>query len=182
MFLFFILFVLITIFSGLVYLAVQQNFRNNANDPQIQMAEDAANLLSQGIPPEQIVPRSTIDISESIAPYITIFDDSGNPLATSGLLDGNPPSLPDGVLDYVRQNGEDRVTWQPSQHVRSAIVVTRYTGSKSGFVLAGRSLRETEKRVSQLTGEVFIAWFTSLAFLVVVGIFNKIFRRRQKWQ
>jgi hypothetical protein len=39
---------LTTALCGLVYLAVQQALRQAANDPQIQMAEDAAYILSQG--------------------------------------------------------------------------------------------------------------------------------------
>ena len=34
-----------TLLCGLVYLATQQSIRQGANDPQIQMAEDAAAAL-----------------------------------------------------------------------------------------------------------------------------------------
>jgi hypothetical protein len=50
------------------------------------------------------------------------------------------------VLDYVRANGEDRITWQPEPGVRIAAVVTRFAGNDSGFVLAGRNMREAQKR------------------------------------
>ena len=36
------------ILCGLVNLAVQQNYRMSANDPQIQIAEDVADAVSQG--------------------------------------------------------------------------------------------------------------------------------------
>ena len=36
------------ILCGLVNLAVQQNYRMSANDPQIQAAEDVAAAISQG--------------------------------------------------------------------------------------------------------------------------------------
>jgi hypothetical protein len=36
----------VTMLSGLVYIAVQQNMRIGANDPQIQLAEDAARALA----------------------------------------------------------------------------------------------------------------------------------------
>ena len=35
-------------FCGLVYLAVQQDLRIGANDPQIQMAEDIASAITGG--------------------------------------------------------------------------------------------------------------------------------------
>jgi hypothetical protein len=40
--------VVITALSGLVYVAVQQALRQDANDPQIQMAQDAAETLARG--------------------------------------------------------------------------------------------------------------------------------------
>jgi hypothetical protein len=71
-----------------------------------------------------------------------VYDDQGEAVASSGALHGQIPSLPAGVLDYVRENSEDRVTWQPEAGVRIAAVIVRFEGVESGFVLAGRSLRE----------------------------------------
>jgi hypothetical protein len=45
-----------TLLCGLVYLAVQQSLRQGANDPQIQMAEDAAAALVAGSTPESVLP------------------------------------------------------------------------------------------------------------------------------
>ena len=59
-------------------------------------------------------------------------------------------------------NGEDRVTWQPQGNVRIALVVTKVTGVQSGFIAAGRSLREVEKREDQLTKEVLGAWLIAV--------------------
>ncbi len=42
------------------------------------------------------------------------------------------------------------MTWQPERRVRIATVVVRYEGRESGFVLAGRSLREVEERVRRI--------------------------------
>jgi hypothetical protein len=141
-----------------------------ANDPQIQMAEDAADHLAGGGTPESVLPASRIDIARSLAPFVVVYDRAGGPLATSGLLHGQVPVLPSGVLDYVRDNGEDRVTWQPENGVRIAAVVTSYGGPQPGFVLAGRSLREVEKRESQTESIVGILWLVTMAgsLLVVV--------------
>ena len=38
---------IITLLSGIIYIVVQQNYRMNANDPQFQMIEDAANALNK---------------------------------------------------------------------------------------------------------------------------------------
>lgn len=161
----------VTALCGLVYLAVQQELRQSANDPQIQLAEDAADALARGGTAEGVVPRSEIDVARSRAPFMIVYDDQGEAVASSGILHGQIPSLPAGVLDYVRENSEDRVTWQPEAGVRIAAVIVRFEGAESGFVLAGRSLREIEKRETQVKLEAGLALAATLAAtLVVVGL------------
>ncbi len=153
----------ITGLSGLVYLALQQSIRSSANDPQIQLAEDFAATLGTGIAPQSILPQGQLDISKSLAPYAIIYDEGGNPLGSSGILDGKIPQAPKGVLDYVKKYGENRITWQPKEGVRSAIVVKSFTSNGStGYVLIGRSLREVEKRADQIILQVGLAWIATL--------------------
>ena len=130
--------VIITGCSGLIYAVGQQDLRQSADDPQIQMAEDAAAKLAGGQQVQSIVPTEKVDIAKSLAPYIIVFDATGKPIASSAQLDGQTPTIPPGVFDYVRQHGEDRITWQPQPGVRSAVVVTQFQGPNSGFVVAGR--------------------------------------------
>jgi hypothetical protein len=156
----------VTIMSGLIYITAQQNLRQSANDPQIQMAEDAATALNAGADTLSLISLHTVDIAQSLAPYLLMFDDAGKPIAGSGLLHGQIPTLPAGVLDAARAE-EHRVTWQPETSVRSAIVIRHIDGMHPGYVVAGRSLRETENRESQLTWMVVMAWIVSL-FLVAL--------------
>jgi hypothetical protein len=160
---------------GLIYAAVQQDIRQGANDPQIQLAEDIATKLANGAQVQNVVPSEKVDISMSLAPYVIIFDANGNPVASSAQLDGQTPTIPAGVFDYVRQNGEDRITWQPQTGVRSAVVVTQYKGLNSGFVLAGRSLREVEKREDNLLEILLLGWVVMLfvAFVATASVFRK---------
>jgi hypothetical protein len=163
--------VVITLLSGLLYATMQQVLRKYANDPQIQMAEDAAAALANGKPIDSVVPNAQIDIATSIAPYIVVFDNSGKAIASSGLLHNQLPALPSGIFDYVRQNGEDRITWQPEPGVRSATVVTRFGGAQPGFVVAGRSLRESENRTDELGIIIAFGWLGTLfAALVAVSL------------
>jgi len=165
-----------TLIIGLSYVLVQQDLRISANDPQIQMAEDAASSLGAGQSIESIVPATKIDIATSLAPYLVVYDDAGKPLASSGLLHNQMPSLPSGVFDYVRAKGENRITWQPEQGVRSAVVIARVTGARQGFVMAGRSLREVEAREDNelklsmlggiLTLGALLVWIAVLEFLL----------------
>ena len=77
-------------------------------------------------------------------------------------------SVPQGVLDRARQTGEERVTWQPEPGVRMATVLVRASGTPTRFVLAGRSLRETESRISQLGRLLVVGWLAILVGLLIV--------------
>jgi hypothetical protein len=139
-----------TVLCLLVYASTQQVLRQSANDPQIQMAEDAAISLSNGAQISSVVPASNIDISKSLSPFMILYNNDGVAVISNGSLHGKIPSPPAGVFEHARMNGQNRLTWQPERGVRIASVIISYSGSYSGFVLAGRSLREIEVRESQM--------------------------------
>jgi hypothetical protein len=160
-----------TALCGLVFAAVQQSMRQSANHPQIQIAQDAADALARGDAPESVAPAAHIDIAKSLAPFIVVFNDRGDAIASSGQLHGQPLHLPGGVLDNVRLHGENRLTLQPEPAVRVASVIVPFSGPNPGFVLSGRSLREVESRTAQLRIFVFIAWVAALAVsLLIVSV------------
>jgi len=167
----------VTLFCGVMYMLVQQTYRSNANDPQIQMAEEAAFALGNGTDPKTLVANTAIEISRSLKPYTIIYDDQGNGVAADGLLDGKIPTLPNGVLDFTRTHGEDDISWQPRSGVRSALVIEHVQGSFQGFVVAGRSLRVVEERESMLIKQIAFGWIVSLGpLLIVVIIIQFIFK------
>ncbi len=177
--------IVVTGLSGLIYTAVQQDIRQTANDPQIQMAEDIAAKLADGQPVQDVVPSEKVDIAKSLATYIIIFDTTGKPTNSSAQLDGQTPTIPSGVFDSVRQNGEDRFTWQPQDGVRSAVVVTQFKGPNSGFVLVGRSMREVEKREDGIMQIVLLGWavmlvVTFVATLIISRATAILFRKTSK--
>ncbi len=173
--------VAVTALCGLVYLAVQQELRQSANDPQIQIAEDTAIELKSGDTVKSVLPSGKTAIESSLASFVMVFEDDGNVAGSSATLHGAIPQLPAGILDYVRSHGEDRVTWQPEPGVRIAAVVVRYQGAQSGFVLAGRSLREVEVREDNALTEAGVAWtFTMAASLVMVILCEFILATKRK--
>lgn len=155
--------VALVVMAGLIYTAVQQDLRQSANDPQIQMAEDTARSLEQGQPFRPPTP-SRVDMATSLAPWTIVYDENGRPVASTAVLDGSVPTPPAGVFAYARQHGEDRLTWQPRPGVRSATVMVHFGGADPGFVLAGRSLRELERRSDQV---LLLAGLGCLAALAV---------------
>ena len=173
--------VVITALCALVYLAGQQVLRLTGNDPQLQMAQDAASRLTAGEPLANVVPTGTVDAGQSLAPFTIVYDDQGNVLVSTGLLHGQPPALPAGALGYVRQNGEDRLSWQPEPAVRFAAIVERVSGLHPGFVLVARSLRETEQRIFVVEQLALLTWLgTMLASLVVVVFVELVVAPRVK--
>lgn len=169
------LFFLVTIISGFVYTSVQQNYRQSANDPQLQIARDAKTSLESGANPKtQIGPM--IDLRKSLAVFEIVYDNSGNIVASSAVLDGAAPDLPISVLNRVRDNGEWVQTWQPKDGVREAAVVERLDGQR-GFILVGRSLKEVENRVDRLTAFVWFAWVASVLVMLLIPIAVSVLSR-----
>src|SRR5690349_4618324 len=83
---------------GVVYASVQQALRQGANDPQIQIAEDAAATLDGGAAPTSVVPARAVDLSTSLQPFVMLFDKSNRLVASSATLHGNAPAFPASVL------------------------------------------------------------------------------------
>ncbi len=170
--------IIVTALCCLIYFAVQQNYRQSANDPQIQMAEDYAMLLNGNVQPQTIISGAKVDVAKSLSPFVIIYNDTGTPVASNAMLDGAIPTLPSGVFNYVKQHGEDRLTWQPKPGVRSAIVVTSFNGQQAGYVVVGRSLREVEVRENTLGIAVFITWIAALSSTFFAIVLLKVIQWR----
>jgi hypothetical protein len=129
------------------FIVVQQQLRGAANHPQVEMARQAAGKLNAGANPQSVVNRAPIDIASSSDTYLIVVDSNGALLASSAQLEGRTVIPPTGVFAYVRDHGEDMISWQPAAGVRSAIVVDSFHG---GYVVAGRSLNGTEQAENAL--------------------------------
>jgi hypothetical protein len=158
---------LATVLAYALYAIPQQVLRRVADDPQVEMADNLAWQLEQGVAPASAIPSGSVEIARSLSPFLIAFDDQGHLLASQATLSGHPPALPMGILDFVRQHGEDRFTWRPAQGVRIAAVVQRVNGAHPGFVLAGRSLREEAARQNVVQEMAAVAWAAMLALIVL---------------
>lgn len=162
--------VVITVLGGMIYGTGQYVMRQSANDPQMQIAEDAAvSLASMTMPPQ--LPPQKVDMVKSLAPYLVLYNDRGKPVIGNVQLDGNIPVPPKGVLDAARSGKKNIVTWEPRRGVRHAAVIVRVDGERKGFVLAGRSLREVEKRIGTFTVQVIFMWLIALFVTFISVVF-----------
>jgi len=155
----------------------QQVLRQGANDPQIQMASDLAARLNQygvsdGLRQGALLDSgSKVDMDRSLAPFLIVYNDQGEPLASQAVLNGQTPIPPAGVFDHVRQHEQARVSWQPAlgrEHgVRIAAVIMRVNGAQPGFVLAGRNMREVEAREAQVGQLALLTWIGMMGVILV---------------
>lgn len=170
-----------------IYIADQQVYRQTANDPQIQLAEDGAARLNSGGVPAELVTRGAplVDIASSLDSWVAVYDQNGTPLEASAQLDNAPPKPPSGVFnvnapahldDPMWKNGEYRFTWQPRAGVRQALVMVR--ANNGYFVVAGRSLRLSEERTAQLGIHMMFGWAVTLVGILVVQLLYHVFVRR----
>lgn len=169
--------VVISSFCALAYATVQQSYRQSANDPQVQMAEDAAYSLNHDATVNGVVLSGEVEISRSLLPFLVVYSLEGKPVKGSGLLNGQLPQIPKGVLDFAKQNGENRVTWQPENGVRIASVILPF---KDGFVLAGRNMREVEIREAQVGQFAGLTWILAMVSTLVIIALGEIFLRDKK--
>jgi hypothetical protein len=175
-----------------LYAIPQHVLRSGLNDPQIQLASDLVAvlergdlvaMLQQGTLPAVIGGSGGVDMARSLAPFVIVYDDQGHALASQATLNGGVPVPPQGVFDYVRQHGQERVSWQPilgTVHgVRIAAVVQRVEGPHPGFVLAGRNMREVEAREEQVANMAGLTWLGMLG-LIAVGSLSFAWYTREK--
>jgi hypothetical protein len=165
---------LVTVAAFAAFIVVQQQLRGAANHPQVEMAREAAGKLNAGANPQSVVNGALVDIASSSDTYLIVVDSKGAPLASSAQLEGRAVIPPSGVFAYVRDHGEDMISWQPAAGVRSAIVVDSFYG---GYVVAGRSLTGTEQAESALGLWAIFGWVA--AVLLAGGL--SLIVRRARW-
>lgn len=162
--------IIITGILLLIYASVQQVYRSSANDPQIQLARQASADMCAGKSINKYFSFDTISLTQSLATFIELFDKNGQPLKSTGLLNGSLPQLPAGIFEFTKQNKEDILTWQPQPGVRMAMVCELIEPPCEGYIAVGRSLKETEIRAANLVKIISITWIACMLVLLTHSI------------
>lgn len=158
----------ITLLCGLLYLCIYQVMRVEADQAQIELAQDIATSLYKNETPKATI-SGTVDIEKSVAPFIVLYNSNGSPVDGTGKLDDHLPSLPEDIFKKTQTHTERRFTWEPRGNTRVATVVRYYQNEKhAGFVLAGKNLRETEHAAGSLLVLIGSAW--AFALLSTLGL------------
>ncbi len=164
--------VIITGIMLTIYATVQQAHRMGANDPQLQLARDISTFLKEGKSVNKLLPADTIDLAKSLAVFVAMYDAEGNPLNSTGFIDGKLPQLPHGLFAEAKATGEHDITWQPNAAIRQALVIDAVQSSPVAYVAVGRSLQEVEVRENNRSTMVFIAWVACMGVLALHFIFQ----------
>lgn len=159
--------VLSTLFCVLIYVTLEQAYRGAGFEPQIQIAEDGAASFANGLDPNAIAPRERIDLRAGLGTFWILYDASGTAALGSGVLNSALPRPPQGVFDTAKIRGENRLAWEPKPGVRIAIVMNYFQGKRTGYLLVGRSLRETEARKKRLLETVLAAWAGAIGLIMI---------------
>jgi hypothetical protein len=153
---------ILTIMFATLYAGIQQSLRLSANDPQIQMVEDTMARLDGGADPHSLT-AFKVDVSKNTSPFLIIYDKAKHVVASTAVLNGKTPQIPEGVLTSATAQHQNRVTWQPADGVRLATVV----GSNDVYsVLAGRNMRDVESREGTVFKLTATGWLFSLAIII----------------
>jgi hypothetical protein len=151
-----------TLLCGFAYFGLMHYIRTEANNPQIQLAQDIATSLYGNQTPNANL-SGNVDIQKSIAPFVVVYNSNGAPVDGTGKLDDQLPNISPGILTEVERQTERRFTWQPNDTVQVAAVVRYYQNEQhAGYVLAGKNLRETEQLQSKLLIYIASSWASIL--------------------
>lgn len=166
---------LLTVIFGSIYGVAQQIERQGANDAPMRLASQLASTSAEtGANADSAGDR--VDLARSLALFSVIYDSSGAPVSGTGYLDGALATLPRGVINAARATGEDRVSWQPREGLRFAIVAI---AAGPNVIVAGQSLAPSESRTDALGAFVFASWAGTIV-LLAAGVGAVWFGRRLK--
>jgi hypothetical protein len=160
-----------TVLAGTGYGLVQQMLRSGANDPQIQVAHDAAERLASGAAPSDVASGALVNLATSLDVTVGVFDAKGQALASTARLDNEVPHPPTAALTAAQSSGQNVVTWQPRLGVRQAAVIVPFASSKgAGYVVAARSLRLIEQREDDALTIAALGWLLTLGCAAAAAV------------
>lgn len=162
---------IIILVGGFAALSVAHLYRFNFDVPQIEITEALQNALLLGAQPQEVVPDSSgvIDVGKITTPLVAVFDAEGQAVAYNAMVNGSAPVPPKGVFEEALARGENRITWEPEEGTRIALIV-RPVGD-AGFAVSGKNLRIAEEQIASLW---LRAWFM-LGFALLLTLALELF-------
>ena len=158
--------VAISIIFGFIFISAQQVVRAEANSVIIDTARNAIEVLEADANVIDSInngQEAKIDLAKSHKVFFIVYKEDKSVAASTAALDGKTPELPSGVLDNVKDKGTAKITWAPKKDARQAAVIYKVGGQNPGFLLVGRSLKDTDEIVTKLAWTAFAGWLIAIA-------------------
>lgn len=157
---------IVTFVFGTMYVLVQQQARQQANDMPELLATQAAKQLDAGMGLQSINMGAT-DVANHPVPFVVVYDKKGKAVAGSGYLNKKLAMMPTGVVNHATPGSSHAVTWAPREDIRLASVTV---AAKDYYVVGGQSLQATESRAERLLGLTALGYGLSVATIVVGAV------------
>lgn len=164
-----------TLVLGASYAMVQQSARLAADEQPLTALSDAKQKLSEDIAPNEVVPDEETDLREDSSVFVIITDENKKVIASSALLDGQSPLPTKDVFARAEQAGKDNFTWEPKKGVRHAVSIQKFDDNAGGYILAGKSLKETEQKIVTYTQIAVFTWL-GIVILTMLMLFPQVFK------
>jgi len=158
-----------TLVIGASYTMVQQSTRLGADDQPLALVQTAKQQLDSGVRAADVVPTLQIDPRTNTSSFVIITDSAKHVLASSAILDGQPPLPPAGTFDYTSAHGSDRFTWEPASGVRLATRMLSYgTSPNNGYIITGQSLAPAEDHINTYGLLALVSWLAVMAWVTLL--------------
>lgn len=157
----------VTIIFGAIFGTGQQILRSQAEQEQVRGVRQVESVVQQGIPLNLIISsEEAVEMKDSLELFAMTFDANRQVLGTTAKLGEETPTPPENAFTEAKATGEHRFTWEPQEGVRIAAVLKPI--GDQGFILAGRSLSETEKLVETLAWCTIIGWAACMLLVLLL--------------
>lgn len=171
--------VCITLLSGLIYFSSQQVIRLSANEMPSLSVDTALARISIGQQLNTILPNVPIELSKPFGFFFSAYNEQKVLTIAQTTVHGASVTIPDGVFDYAKLHGKDRVTWQPETGIRLATVVV-YEPKTKTYLVAGRDLTDYEHRIETLGIQILLGWALTMGGTFVAVCFKHIMHTNKR--
>ncbi|MGH2531493.1 MAG: ATP-binding protein [Thermomicrobiales bacterium] len=158
-------------FSLLVYLLAERGGANDIDNALRDRAEAAAASLAEA-DPDLFTPRRSpapIDLRHDLDPFVVILDGDGQPISSTGELDGAMPTIDRDLLSDAA-DGATKTTTALAPGVEVRLVVLPWSRPDlglTGYVVTGQSARRHDQDIAGIVA--FLVLSATVSLLAAFG-------------
>lgn len=170
----------VLIFGVLVYALIVIGLARQRDRTLVTRGQETATALAQvqTLDPRRLSVLAPIDLTHSSDTFVEVLSTDGQPLSSSGTINGAPPAIPGSVLERARGHGHDLATVPigSGQQIRVyAQPWIRSDQALGGYVIAGQTARVLQ---SQLVGLISFLIISALLSLLAAMLANWFVSKR----